>query len=182
MRHDSQVAKRYAKSLLDFALERNELQAVAADMELISKTCNDSRDLQVMLKSPIIKPEKKLAVIQKIFSGEIGSVSLNFLTVIAGKKREMILPEIAHAFASVYRAHLGIISADIISAVPLTDAERNKAIEVIKGLGDKVELNEKIDKNIIGGFIIRVGDKQYDASVASRLTAIKRDFSSKNLQ
>ena len=67
MHHDSQVAKRYAKSLLDFALERNELEAVAADMALISKTCNDSRDLQVMLKSPIIKPEKKLAVIQKIF-------------------------------------------------------------------------------------------------------------------
>jgi|SRR5690554_3082158 len=182
MHHDSQVAKRYAKSLLDFALERNELEAVAADMELISKTCDESKDLQIMLKSPIIKPEKKLAVIQKIFSGEIGSVSLNFLTVIAGKKRETILPEIARAFASVYREHLGIISADIISAVPLTDIERNKAIEVIKELGEKVELNEKIDKNIIGGFIIRVGDKQYDASVANRIAAIKRDFSRKNLQ
>jgi|SRR5690554_445547 len=182
MQYDSQVAKRYAKSLLDFALDRNELEAVAADMELIATTCDRNKDLQVMLKSPIIKPEKKLAVIQKIFSGEIGTVSLNFLTVIAGKKRETILPEIARAFGTVYREHLGIISADIISAIPLTDNERKKAIEVIKGLGKKVELNEKIDQNIIGGFIIRVGDKQYDASVANRIHAIKRDFEKRNLQ
>ena len=178
MQQESQVATRYAKSLLDFALERKELEAVAADMALISKTCANSIDLRQMLKSPIIKAEKKLDVIKKIFGGEIGTVTLNFLGVISSKKRENILPEIANAFTSVYGKHLGIVTAEITSAVPLTDSEREKAISVVRGAGTgKVELNEKIDKNIIGGFIIRVDDKQYDASVASKITALKRTFS-----
>ncbi|NEN24543.1 ATP synthase F1 subunit delta [Cryomorpha ignava] len=183
MQQDSQVAIRYAKSLLDFALERKELEAVAADMALISQTCSNSKDLRQMLKSPIIKPEKKLTVIKEIFGGEIGSVTLNFLGVIAGKKRENILPEIANAFTTVYRKHLGIVSAEITSAVALSDNEREKAIAVVQGMGTgKVKLIEKIDKNIIGGFIIRVDDKQYDASVASRITALKRTFSKNHLQ
>lgn len=182
MHQDSQVARRYAKSLLEFAIERNELEAVASDMKLIFNTCQENRDLRTMLKSPIIKSEQKLAVIQKLFSGEIGSISLNFLTVIAEKERENILPEIARAFKAVYNQYLGIISAEIISAIPLSDAERSKAKNVLQELGDKIELHEKIDKNIIGGFIIRVGDKQYDASVASRIKAIKREFSKKDLQ
>src|SRR5690554_1903804 len=183
MQQESQVATRYARSLLDFALERNELEAVDADMALISNTCANSKDLRLMLKSPIIKQDKKLAVIKKIFGGEIGSVTLNFLGVISGKKREDILPEIANAFTSVYRKHLGIVAAEITSAVPLSDAEREKAISVVKGMGTgKVELTEKIDKSIIGGFIIRVDDKLYDASVASRVTALKRTFSKNHLQ
>jgi len=182
MHQESQVAKRYAKSLLDFALERKELEAVAADMELIAETCKNSKDLQLMLKSPIIKPEKKLAVTKKIFGGEIGTVSLNFISLLAEKNRESLLMEIASAFGTVYRKYQGILSAEIISAVPLTEEERNKATQVVKGLGDKVELTEKIDKDIIGGFIIRVDDKQYDASVASRITALKRAFSKNNLQ
>lgn len=183
MQQDSQVATRYAKSLLDFALERKELEAVAADMVLIAQTCANSADLRQMLKSPIVKPEKKLDVIKKIFGGEIGSVTLNFLGVITDKKRESILPEIANAFTSVYRKHLGIVTAEITSAVALTDNERAKAISVVQGMGSgKVELSEKIDKNIIGGFIIRVDDKQYDASVQSRLTALTRTFSKNHLQ
>lgn len=183
MQQESQVAIRYAKSLLDFALERNELEAVAADMALISNTCAHSNDLRLMLKSPIIKPEKKLEVIKKIFGGEIGSVTLSFLGVISDKNRENILPEIANAFTTVYRKHNGIVTAEITSAVALSDAEREKAISVVKGMGTgKVELTENIDKNIIGGFIIRVDDKQYDASVASRITALKRTFSKNNLQ
>lgn len=176
MLKESQSARRYAKSLLEFAIERNELEAVAADMELISTTCENSKDLRLMLKSPIIKAEKKLAVLQKVFSGEIGSITLNFLELIARKQRESILPGIALAFINAYRDHIGIVSAEITSAVPLTDDERQKAVAIVKELGKEVELIEKIDKDIIGGFIIRVGDKQYDASVKSRIKALKTTF------
>ncbi len=177
MQKDSQVARRYAKSLLDFAIERNELDAVAADMALIANTCQSSRDLVVMLKSPIIKTEKKVAVINKVFSGEIGSASVNFINVVAKGKREMLLPEIAIAFTTLYRSHKGIVSAEITSAIPLSELEREKAKSIVAGLGKEVELTEKIDKSIIGGFIIRVGDKQYDASVASRLSDVKQALS-----
>lgn len=176
MQQESQSARRYAKSLLEFAIERNELPAVAADMSLISNTCVKSKELRMMLKSPIISSEKKLSVIQKIFGGEIGTISLNFLSLIAEKNRESILPQIASAFTNEYHAHLGIVSAEITSVVPLSETERTKAKEFVKKLGKEVELVEKIDKNIIGGFIIRVGDKQYDASVSSRIKALKTTF------
>lgn len=180
MHQESQSARRYAKSLLEFAIERNELPAVAADMDLISNTCKSSKDLRMMLKSPIISADKKLSVIQKIFGGEIGSISLNFLSLVAKKNRESILPEIASAFTNEYRQHLGIVSAEITSAVPLSEGERTKAVAFVKGLGKEVELIEKIDKDIIGGFIIRVGDKQYDASVMSRIKALKTAFLNNN--
>lgn len=174
MHQESQSARRYAKSLLEFAIERNELPAVSADMAIISNTCKRSKDLRMMLKSPIISAEKKLSVIQKIFGGEIGTISLNFLSLVANKNRESILPEIASAFTNAYHAHLGIVAAEITSAIPLSEAERTKAKAFVKGLGKEVELVEKIDKDIIGGFIIRVGHKQYDASVASRIKALKK--------
>lgn len=176
MQQESQSARRYAKSLLEFAIERNELPAVAADMDLISNTCKKSKDLRMMLKSPIISSDKKLSVIQKIFGGEIGTISLNFLSLITKKNRESILPQIASAFTNAYRAHLGIVSAEITSVVPLSEAERTKAKAFVKALGKEVELVEKIDKDIIGGFIIRVDDKQYDASVVSRIKALKTTF------
>lgn len=176
MQQESHSARRYARSLLDYAIERNEVEAVASDMELISNTCQASRELRLMLKSPIVKAEKKLAVIQKIFSGEIGSISLNFLEMIARKNREAILPQIASAFIKAYRAHLGIVTAEITSAVSLTDKARAEAIAFVKKFGKKVELEERIDKKLIGGFIIRIGDKQYDASVVNRLNTLKTTF------
>lgn len=176
MQQESQSARRYAKSLLDYAIEQNELAAVAADMDLISNTCQSHRELRRMLKSPIIKAEKKLTIIQKIFSGEIGTISLSFLELIAAKQREAILPEIANAFIKAYRTYLGIVTAEITSTLPLAETERTKAVEFVKKMGKKVELIEKIDENIIGGFIIRIGDKQYDASVVNRIKTIRTTF------
>jgi F-type H+-transporting ATPase subunit delta len=162
---------------MGFAKEQNALEAVAADMELIASTCHASEDLESMLKSPIIKTEKKVSVLNQIFSGNIGTVSQNFLKVIAAKNREAQIADIATAFVQLYKESKGIVIAEITSAIPLDEATRSKAVSLISSMGSEVELTEKIDKNIIGGFIIRVGDKQYDESVSSRLSAMKREFS-----
>ncbi len=177
MHRDSKVAKRYAKSLMDFAQEQNSLEAVAADMELIAATIDGSRELELLLKSPIIKLDKKVAIMNQIFGGKIGSISQSFLGIIARKGRESLIEEMAVAFVNLYKASQGIVTAEITTAIPLDDKGREKAKALIAQISDKVELIEKINEDIIGGFIIRVGDKQYDESVSSRLSAMKREFS-----
>lgn len=177
MHHTSKVARRYASSLMGFAKEQNALEGVAADMALIASTCHASKELQSVLKSPIIKTDKKVSVLNQIFSGKIGTVSQNFLNVVAGKKRESQIEDMANAFVLLYKESKGIVIAEITTALPLDDATRIKATALIASMGSEVELTEKIDTNIIGGFIIRVGDKQYDESVSSQLAAMKREFS-----
>ncbi len=176
MQRDSKAARRYAKALLAHAIDQKELSAVAADMKYIAAVCKDNDNLVGMLKSPVIRVEKKVSVLKSVFSGEIGSLSLKFIELVAEKSREQILPDIAHAFTNLYRINKGIVSAEVVTAVPIDGPTREKIITMVKKLGDNVELEEKINENIIGGFIIRVGDKQYDESIASRLSAMKRAF------
>lgn len=177
MQRDSKVARRYANSLMGFAQSENAVEAVAADMGIIAATCAESKDLQVVLRSPVIKTEKKVAALNQIFGGKIGTISQNFLGMIAKKNRESIVEEIAVAFVNLYRENKGIVTAEITTSLPLDANGREKAIALVSKLGSEVELIEKVDESIIGGFIIRIGDKQYDESVSSRLAAMKREFS-----
>ena len=146
-------------------------------MELIASTCSASKELITLLKSPVVKTDKKKAVLDGIFAGKIGSISLKFLEVMARHNRENLIPEVADAFKFIYRESKGIVTAEIITATPLTAEGRKKALKFVTGIYEKAELTEKVDKELIGGFIIRVGDKQYDESVARKLTSLKREFS-----
>lgn len=177
MHQDSKVAKRFAKALMGFAQEQNALDAVAADMELISSTCVDNRELVLLLKSPIIKTDKKLSILNEVFGGKIGSISLTFIGIVAKRDRENYIPEIAAAFMNQYKDHQGISNAEVISAIPLDEESRKNITAFIKTFSDKVELTERIDQSLIGGFIVRVGDKQYDDSILSRINELKKEFS-----
>jgi len=177
MHQNSKAAKRYAKALLSYAIEQKELETVAEEMKLIAATCATSPDLVTLLKSPVVKSKKKRKILAEIFVGKIGTTTLNFLKLVTRKKREDQLPEIANAFQRVYREHQGIVTAEIATAVPLNDEGRKKALAIITHLYDNVELTEKVDKTMIGGFIIRVGDKQYDESVSRKLNSLRREFS-----
>jgi F-type H+-transporting ATPase subunit delta len=177
MHQNSKSARRYAKALLSFAIEQKELETVATEMKLIADTCATSSDLVMLLKSPVVKTEKKRTILKKVFAGKVGATTLKFFELVTKKKREDQLPEMANAFQQIFREHQGIVTAEIITAVPLTEEGRKTALAFITNLYDKVELTEKVDKDLIGGFIIRVGDKQYDESVARKLNNLKREFS-----
>lgn len=177
MHQISKAARRYAKALLDFALEQKEADAVSADMALIASTCKSSKDLVVLLKSPVVKADQKRTVLNKVFAGEVGTITMKFMDIMTKNNREDILPEIANVFELIYREHKGIVTAEITTAVPLSEEGRKKALEFITNIYKKVELTEKVDESLIGGFIIRVGDKQYDESVLRKLNALKREFS-----
>lgn len=176
MHQNSRVARPYAKSLLDFAAEQNKLDKVKDDMAFVASTVKANKALRAVLTSPVVKADKKLKILDKLFFKEIDPITANFLTIITRKNREAFIPDIANIFAELYRNHNNIVLAEITTAVPLNQANRQKALHIIKSVHEKVELAEKIDPNIIGGFIIRVNDKQYDESILSRITSLKRTY------
>lgn len=174
----TRIATRYAKSLIELAAERNELEGVKGDVQGFTNAL-ESRDLVNFLKSPIIRSEKKLSVFKAIFEGKLNKTTQAFFDIIIRKNREMYLPEIAHSFMDQYREMNGISTAKIITASPLTES----ALEEIKKkllssdlTMDKLEVTTEVDPNIIGGFIIEVGDRKYDASVAYSLDQLKREL------
>jgi F-type H+-transporting ATPase subunit delta len=177
---NTRVTLRYAKSLFELAKEQNALEACKADMETIIATCSASHEFSLLLKSPVIKTDKKLAIIAEVFTG-LSTFSNTFVVLITKKKRESLLVQIAQQFMSVYKASLGIETATITSAQPLDDQLRTQVLEFIKKQGvQKVELSEKINKDLIGGAIVRIGDRQLDASILRQINDLKQSFN-KNL-
>ncbi|MBA4240941.1 MAG: ATP synthase F1 subunit delta [Sphingobacteriaceae bacterium] len=176
------VATRYAKSLLDLSVEKGQLEAVYADMMQVQGICEHSRELIVFLNSPIINSDKKIAVIKAVFAGKFNPITDGFLTIVAAKRRESIIPAMATSFIEQYRSHKNILTAVVTSANGLDAATKQKALDLVKSqLSGEVELVEKVDANIIGGFILKIGDKQLDKSVARQLSNMKKELTNKAL-
>lgn len=173
----TRVASRYAKSFIDLTMEQGVLEQAYDDMKTIAKLCESNHDFVTFLKSPIIKTDKKLAVLKEIFSGKLNKVTDAYIQLITNKKREIYLAEIAIEFINQYKEKKKILTAVVTTANGIDDIIRKKVMDIVKGVSSsEVVLEEKIDKNIIGGFIIRVGDKQVDASIASKINGLKRTF------
>jgi F-type H+-transporting ATPase subunit delta len=176
--NQSRVASRYAKSLLDLSLEQGVLEQVKADMLLVHETCKESRDLVVLLGNPVIKTDKKEAILNAIFGGKISTLTFKFIEIITAKKREEYIPSIALEFLNQYKKHKQVLTAVITTSIGLDDHLRNKVLELVKKeSAAEVELVEKLDKGIIGGFILSVGDKRIDSSLAGKIARLKRSFS-----
>lgn len=172
------VSSRYAKSLLLLAIEQNMLEEAYRDMKSIAKVCKENRDFLVFLRSPIVKADKKVKVIQKVFDGQLGKLVSGFIDIITNHRRENALGEIAASFVLQYKEYNKITTAELVSAVKLDDAQRNAVIEKIKkSFTATIDIKETIDPSIIGGMIVRVGDKQFDASITRKLKEMRKDFS-----
>lgn len=176
---ESRVASRYAKSLIDLSIEMGHLEAVSEDMTLIRKTVSENRNLKVAIDSPIINADKKKKFLHEIFAGKIGEVTQKFIDILVVKNRVHLIDDVSEEFERQYRITKNIVSAEVISAVMLSDELRTKVLELVKTLDDRpnVDLVEKVDKDIIGGMIIRVEDKQLDYSVVGRLEKYRQEFS-----
>jgi F-type H+-transporting ATPase subunit delta len=170
------VASRYAKSLLDLAVEKNQLDAVYADMLYIKEVCEKSKEFTQFLNSPIINVDKKVATIKIVFEGKLNAMSAGFVSIVTSKHRESIIPQISSSFIEQYKTHKNILTAIVTSANGLDAATKQKALDLVKSqLNGEVELIEKIDSNIIGGFILKIGDKQIDRSVSRQLVNFKKE-------
>lgn len=175
---DLRVASRYVKSLLGLAVEQGSLEKVHNDMLLFSKVCHENRNFVAMLRSPVIRHENKRAILRKLFSERISPMSMLIIDIITRKNREPILPAIAAEFHNAYNVYKGIGKTYLTTAAP-PDKELLQIMESIsKKLADKsvIEMQSKVDKDLIGGFILNVGDRQIDASVRSKLKVLSLKF------
>jgi F-type H+-transporting ATPase subunit delta len=170
----TRAASRYAKSLLELSIEQNALDPVRNDMAYMGSVISENQDLQLMLKSPIVKSDKKITVLKSIFDA-FDDLSKAFIDLIGTNGREDLLPHIATSFDKLYKAHKGIVDVEITSAKVLDETTKTAILEKVGAAykGDFV-VNEKIDESLIGGFLVTVGDHQIDATVSRKFRDLRQ--------
>ena len=172
------VASRYAKALLELAVERNALEAVLKDIEKLISLSKENRGLVLMFDSPIVSTDKKGNVLKALFEKDGHQITMNFFEIVTRKNRANVLVATAKEFISQYNQHMGIQVAEVTTTVALDADLRSKFIAVVKEISgkSKVQLEEKIDPNLIGGFILKVDDKVLDDSLSGKLRDLRLGF------
>jgi F-type H+-transporting ATPase subunit delta len=169
-------AVRYATALLELAIEHNKVELIEQDILQLLKTAEEVHDFQVFLNSPLINIDKKIAVIKQIFT-DFNQTTIDFLSLVTQNGRETVMIDIAKQFVSLLKAQRGIVPITIISAQQLEDHTKQSILSKISAaITGTAEITEQIDADLIGGFIVRMGDHQIDASVASQLKRLKQQF------
>lgn len=177
----TRAALRYAKALLNLAKEHGLHEEVNSNMILISSTITESKELQVMLKSPIIKSDVKKKVLNEIFNKHINDLSQGLIDLLIENKRINLLLLTANQYTIIYDFLMGYEVATVTTAIPLTPEMEKTILEKVNTLTTKeVSIKNIVNPAIIGGFILRLGDVQFDASIASKFQSLKREFD-KNL-
>jgi F-type H+-transporting ATPase subunit delta len=172
------LASRYAKSILDLAIETNQLEKIFTDIKWLQDVLKENRDFLNLLRSPIIKADKKKKILDAILDTRVSALTSGFITLLISKHRESNLPEIITSFISLYKQHKNIHIVKLTTAIPVSDDIRKAIVGQVKKTAgyDNIELEEKVDENIIGGFVLQIGDQLVDASIAYDLKAIARQF------
>ncbi len=172
--NESIISVRYTKALFNLAREKDLLDLVKADMEYVFNLMGKSKDLQMVFQNPVLKPSHKKEIIQQIF-GSFNKVTISFINILIENRREEFLHDISRNFLSRYKQFKGIEQGTFITAFAVDKKVLDKVKTTIQQvLKTDSEITNEVNPNIIGGFILRVGDKQFDASIESNLNKIKR--------
>lgn len=173
------VASRYAKAIIDLAIERNELEQVKTDIDLFLAAAKVSSELVAVLKNPIVPIDKKYKILRDLFSSRVSKTTESFFDNVVNKGRAEVLHGTAKEFLNQYNEKKGFIKAKVTSATALNDAAEKEIISIVeKATSKKVILEKVVDSKLIGGFVLTVGDKQFDSSIAKSLNNLKKSFSS----
>ena len=171
------AASRYAKSLLELAQERKVLDQVCADMQLFSAVAEENRVFAVMLKNPIITHDKKRNVLRALFGKRMNELTLKAFDLITKKNRENILVEVAQEFQVQYNNLMGLQEAEISTTIKLDEKLRKSFNDLVREISGKTpELTEVVDEDLVGGFVLKVGDYRLDQSIKSQLQHIKKEL------
>lgn len=171
------VASRYAKSLLDLVKDNGRLEQVKGEIEQVAATIKSSTELQAVLNNPIIKTDKKQNILKALFAGKVSPEITGFFDIMVRKGRAELVYATALEFIREYNELKGIVNAQVISAAPMS-AENLEALrqEIAKQINAEVKLTNKVDAALIGGFVVKVGDRQIDSSLAGKLNKLERHF------
>jgi F-type H+-transporting ATPase subunit delta len=177
------LATRYAKSLIDLSVERNQLEILYADMQFLKEVCKSSREFVNLLRSPVVPSDKKQSIITAITKGRISELAEAFLKLVIVKGREEDLPEIIAAFIEQYNIIKGIHKVKLTTATVISDELKNAIVAKVKKEANlqHVELESKVDDALIGGFVLEYNNNLVDASVLRDLKDISRQFKERNV-
>jgi F-type H+-transporting ATPase subunit delta len=177
----TKITIRYAAAFFDLAGEKGIIEKANEDMTLFGNVCESNHDFVRMLQNPVINAEKKKKVIRHIFGTSVNTMSLSFMNLMIRKRRERYLPSIAEAFHDLYQAYKGIKTAYVTSAVELGTSEKGQILDILKKVTSlKIDLVEKTNETLLGGFVINLDNFQLDQSIATKIKHLKKDFE-KNL-
>ncbi len=172
------ITGRYAKSLIDLALEQNKLERILEDVQSFKKV-SENRDFLMMIKSPIVQASKKMSVVKALFDGKYDKLTMSFLRILIQKGREPYLPEIADEFIAQYKSIKHITSVKVTTATPMSATAitaLQRQLEASPQTDTSVEIETAVDAELIGGFVLEFDGNIYDSSIAHKLDALKREF------
>lgn len=176
------VASRYAKSLIELAEEQNNLDAVKLDVEAVISILKSNSELLSVLKNPIIAVDKKQNILAAIFKDKANPLILAFFNIMVSKGRSNILLDIMEEFIREYNEKKGIVKATVTSATVLSETNLAELqSKITQEVNAQVILKNIVDPNLIGGFIVRVGDRQIDVSIAGKLNKLEKHFVSQGI-
>lgn len=183
MKGYSVVASRYAEALFGLAVEQGEKANVQVAMQGLSKVYDESPEWRAFLRNPVVPIGKKKEVVQAMFAHQVPALVQLFLDKLVSSRREMLLGEIAEAYEVLHLKYEGILVAEVKSASALSDAQKVEVMSIVKNASfakacKEVRLVEKIEPQLIGGLVVRVGDREVDASIARKLADLRQQFSS----
>jgi F-type H+-transporting ATPase subunit delta len=172
------LAARYAKSLIDLANEKSQLEPVYQDMLFLQNLCRNSRDFLLLLRSPVVKADKKVAIVEAVTKGKISELTAVFNRLLINKGRESNLPEVITSFIDQYKQQKGIHTVKLTTAVPVTEEMKKQIIGQVQKQTSmaNIDLKASVNEDLIGGFVLEIGDQLVDASVAYDLNKIKSQF------
>ncbi|WP_297336559.1 ATP synthase F1 subunit delta [Algoriphagus sp.] len=173
------VASRYAKSILELSLEKGLLEEVYADFKKLISFSEENREFGLILKNPIVSSDKKLTVLQALFAKDTQEMTVKFFEIVARKNRADVLIEVAKAFQELYNLHQSIQVAELTTTYPVESAQKAVFENLVKEISGKktVQFIEKVNPELIGGFVLKVNDRLLDESLKSKLNALKIEFS-----
>jgi len=173
----SKAARRYAAALLQLAEETKQVDLILNDMVLIKNTVRGSKDLLLMLKSPVVSEQDKLVILEKIFTDKVQKLTINFIRIAIEKSREDIIDQVAQAYIEAYNEAKGIVDIEVFSAHELTDEHTQALRKSLENyLSKTVQLSLKQKAVLRGGLAIKIGDTVIDGTVKHKLEELEQMF------
>ena len=171
------VAARYAKALIDLAQGQNTVEEMRDDMAFFHHTLRVNPELKAVLANPIVSHSKKIKILDEVFSGKVNKASIAFFKLMVNKSRGEVLYATSQEYINMYDIKNHIIHANVVSATELSAENKKKMIADIQAAtGGTIKLNAKVDPSLIGGFVLTVGDREVDTSIANDLKKLKKEF------
>ena len=169
--------------MFDFAGEKNQVEEVCGDLRLFSDTLKENRELQMLLRNPVVEPHQKHQIFESIFNGALRDTTYQFLDVLLRKKREPSLDTICEEFFKLYNTAHNIRPVTITTVQPLSEALKSKIVAMLtEQTHATVALQEVVDPEILGGFVIQMDDYYLDSSVLSKINKLRQEFSQNKFQ